>query len=139
MDSERNLEAAKEFAKASELKPDDYESVFNAGVAFRQAGKNSEAETFYRKAVDLKPNVSHIWNTLYVDWRKIQLFSLQDPSAHMNLGAMLHLIGKLSEAEDHYLTALRLRPHDQATAINIQRLHRVMTAKGMPIRHATEN
>lgn len=52
----------------------------------------------------------------------------------MNLGAMLHLVGKLSEAEGHYLEALSLRPHDQATKINIQRLHRVMAAKGMPIK-----
>ena len=58
MDSERNLEAAREFSRAAQLKPDDYESVFNAGVAFRQAGKNEEAEIFYRKAVQLKPNVS---------------------------------------------------------------------------------
>ena len=57
MDSERNLEAAREFAKASKLNPEDYESVFNAGVAYRQAGKNTEAETFYRKAVKLRPKV----------------------------------------------------------------------------------
>lgn len=64
-------------------------------------------------------------------------YLLQDPSSHMNLGAMLHLVGKLSEAEDHYLKALRLRPGDQTTTINIQRLHRTLAAKGMPIRHAT--
>ena len=59
----------------------------------------------------------------------------------MNLGAMLHLVGKLSEAEDHYLRALRLRPHDQATTINIQRLHRVMVSRGLPIKNesTTEN
>ena len=57
MDSERNLEAAREFAKASKLNPEDYESVFNAGVAYRQAGKNTEAEMFYRKAVQLRPQV----------------------------------------------------------------------------------
>ena len=65
----------------------------------------------------------------------------QDPSSHMNLGAMLHLVGKLSEAENHYLRALSLRPHDQATAINIQRLHRVMVSRGLPIKQelTTEN
>ena len=58
MDSERNLEAAREFAKAAQLNPEDYESVFNAGVAYRQAGgRNSEAEMFYRKAVQLRPKV----------------------------------------------------------------------------------
>ena len=58
MDSERNLEAAREFAKAAQLNPEDYESVFNAGVAYRQAGgRNPEAEMFYRKAVQLRPKV----------------------------------------------------------------------------------
>ena len=58
MDADRNSEAAEEFAKAAEIDPTDYESIFNAGVAFRQAGQHSQAEEFYRKAVDLKPNVS---------------------------------------------------------------------------------
>ena len=52
----------------------------------------------------------------------------------MNLGAMLHLVGNFSEAEEHYLAALRLRPHDRATVINIQRLHRAMVARGIPIK-----
>ena len=65
------------------------------------------------------------------------ILGLQDPSSHMNLGAMLHLVGKLWEAEDHYYTALRLKPHDQATLINIQRLHKVMKAQGLPIKHST--
>ena len=59
MDTERNLEAAEEFAQAAEFDPHDYEAVFNAGVAFRQAGKHDKAEEFYRKAVALKPNVRY--------------------------------------------------------------------------------
>ncbi len=60
--------------------------------------------------------------------------SFQDASSHMNLGAMLHLVGKLTEAEDHYLTALRLEPGNQATATNIQRLHNIMRSKGLKTR-----
>ena len=71
-----------------------------------------EAESFYRQAVALRP---------------------RDHSSHMNLGAMLHLVGKLAEAEEHYLLALSLRPHDQTTTINLQRLHRIMATKGLPI------
>ena len=58
MDSDRNLEAAEEFAMAAEISPTDYESVFNAGVAFRQAGNNEKAEKYYRNSVNLRPNVS---------------------------------------------------------------------------------
>ena len=49
----------------------------------------------------------------------------------MNLGAMLHLVGKLPEAEDHYLKAWNLNPGDQATRTNIQRLHNIMRKKGL--------
>ena len=33
----------------------------------------------------------------------------------MNLGAMLHVNGKLAEAEQSYLAALRIKPDDQVT------------------------
>ena len=59
---------------------------------------------------------------------------LQDPSAHMNLGAMLHLVGKYAEAEERYLVAWGLNPGDSATKTNIQRLHNIMRKKGMKIK-----
>lgn len=63
-------------------------------------------------------------------------FLLQDASAHMNLGAMLHLEGKLGEAESHYLIALGLNPADQSTKVNLGRLHNLMKRKGLPIRRS---
>ena len=36
----------------------DYEASFNAGVAFRLAGKNDAAEIFYRAALNLRPEVT---------------------------------------------------------------------------------
>ena len=35
---------------------------------------------------------------------------MQEATAHMNLGAMLHMNGKLAEAEQSYLAALQLKP-----------------------------
>jgi hypothetical protein len=52
----------------------------------------------------------------------------------MNLGAMLHLVGKLSEAEDRYLSAWRLNPGDSVTKTNLERLHNIMRKKGVPTR-----
>ena len=52
----------------------------------------------------------------------------------MNLGAMLHLVGKLVEAEERYLEAWRLNPGDAATKTNIHRLHNIMKKKGMKIK-----
>ena len=49
----------------------------------------------------------------------------------MNLGAMLHLAGKLLEAESEYMISLKLRPGDVSTRTNIQRLHNIMKKKGL--------
>ena len=76
----------------------------------------------------------------------------QDPSSHMNLGAMLHLAGKLNGAEEEYLTAWKLSTstigNDKATSnsneneliasrntikVNLKRLHNIMRGKGLPI------
>jgi len=51
-----------QFEKATIIRPQDYESAFNAGVAFRLAGKNDLAEKFYRMALRLKPEVTNIVN-----------------------------------------------------------------------------
>lgn len=50
------------------------------------------------------------------------LVSCQNPVAHMNLGAMLHLQGKLDEAEQSYMKALDLKPGDQLTEENLRKL-----------------
>lgn len=51
-------------------------------------------------------------------------------TGHMNLGAMLHFNGKLPEAEQSYLAALRLKPDDEMTKQNLVRLRNLMTSKG---------
>uniref|UniRef100_A0A3Q2WSV9 Uncharacterized protein n=1 Tax=Haplochromis burtoni TaxID=8153 RepID=A0A3Q2WSV9_HAPBU len=40
----------------------------------------------------------------------------------MNLGAILHLNGKLQEAEANYLRALQLKPDDAITQSNLRKL-----------------
>ena len=44
----------------------------------------------------------------------------------MNLGAMYHLNGKLEEAEQSYMEALRLKPNDQTTLQNLRKLRSLM-------------
>lgn len=48
----------------------------------------------------------------------------------MNLGAMLHVNGKLAEAEQSYMTALRLKPDDVVTQNNLKKLRSLMQQKG---------
>jgi Flp pilus assembly protein TadD len=47
----------------------------------------------------------------------------------MNLGAMLHVNGKLIEAEISYLEALRLKPDDAITQNNLAKLRHLLNQK----------
>ncbi|CAG0923839.1 unnamed protein product, partial [Notodromas monacha] len=58
LESSRYDEAAAEYETAAELAPDDVDAVLNAANALRQAGINSKAEKFYRRAVLLQPNIT---------------------------------------------------------------------------------
>lgn len=52
----------------------------------------------------------------------LRKINFQDPGAHVNLGAMLHLNGKFQEAIAHYQTALKLDPHDELALENLKKL-----------------
>ena len=76
-DGNRNFEAGQQFQTAAELilgkdtestsdvideanlhsSISAYDSIFNAAVAYRQAGRHDLAEIFYRKAVSIRPKV----------------------------------------------------------------------------------
>lgn len=49
----------------------------------------------------------------------------------MNLGAILHLNGKLLEAEANYLHALRFKPDDVITQSNLRKLWNIMEKQGL--------
>lgn len=49
----------------------------------------------------------------------------------MNLGAILHLNGKLLEAEANYLHALQFKPEDVITQSNLRKLWNIMEKQGL--------
>lgn len=59
------------------------------------------------------------------------IFLYQYPAALMNLGAILHLNGKLKEAEENYLHALQLKPDDVITQSNLRKLWNIMEKQGL--------
>ncbi|XP_059141157.1 protein O-mannosyl-transferase TMTC2-like [Physella acuta] len=83
----------------------DFDIVFNAANVYREAEMKQKAEELYLSAVKLKP---------------------KEPSAWMNLGAMLHINAKYPQAEQAYLKALELKPNDKVTTENLQRLRNLM-------------
>lgn len=56
---------------------------------------------------------------------------LQYPAALMNLGAILHLNGRLQKAETNYLRALQLKPDDAITQSNLRKLWNIMEKQGL--------
>ena len=67
---------------------------------------------------------------LRISMQPAQVSDLNDrpqmATTHMNLGAMLHYNGKLAEAEQSYLAALRLKPDDDVTQTNLRKLRNLM-------------
>lgn len=51
----------------------------------------------------------------------------------MNLGAILHLNGRLREAEENYLRALQLKPDDAITQSNLRKLRNIMEKQGLNV------
>ncbi|XP_016130121.1 transmembrane and TPR repeat-containing protein 2 [Sinocyclocheilus grahami] len=110
LEESRLLEAAEMAEKAAQLDSEEFDVVFSAAHMLRQASLNDPAEKYYRQAANLRPNY---------------------PAALMNLGAILHLNGKLQEAEANYLRALQLKPDDTITQSNLRKLWNIMEKQGL--------
>lgn len=110
LEESRVLEAAEMAKKAAQLDSGEFDVVFSAAHMLRQASLNDAAEKYYGQAASLRPDY---------------------PAALMNLGAILHLNGKLQEAEANYLRALQLKPDDTITQSNLRKLWNIMEKQGM--------
>ncbi|XP_023605535.1 transmembrane and TPR repeat-containing protein 2 isoform X4 [Myotis lucifugus] len=110
LEEARLLEAAEMAKKAAELDSTEFDVVFNAAHMLRQASLNEAAEKYYDLAARLRPNY---------------------PAALMNLGAILHLNGRLHKAEANYLRALQLKPDDVITQSNLRKLWNIMEKQGL--------
>ncbi|XP_030646482.1 protein O-mannosyl-transferase TMTC2 [Chanos chanos] len=110
LEESRLLEAAEMAQKAAQLDSGEFDVVFSAAHMLRQASLNDAAERYYEQAASLRPNY---------------------PAALMNLGAILHLNGKLQEAEANYLRALQLKPDDTITQSNLRKLWNIMEKQGL--------
>ncbi|KAK6319992.1 hypothetical protein J4Q44_G00090990 [Coregonus suidteri] len=110
LEESRLLEAAEMAEKAARLDSREFDVVFSAAHMLRQASLNDAAEKYYGQAASIRPNY---------------------PAALMNLGAILHLNGKLQEAEANYLRALQLKPDDTITQSNLRKLWNIMEKQGL--------
>ncbi len=91
------------FLRAIEIKPNDVEARFNAGLAYRKIGRYAEAAEHYRMAVSLNPGYVDAWN---------------------NLGVVLDLLGNGDAARSAFERALAIDPEYEAAKINLNKLER---------------
>ena len=89
------------FLRAIQIKPNDVEARFNAGLACRKIGRYAEAAEHYRMAVSLNPGYVNAWN---------------------NLGVVLDLMGDREAARAAFERALAIDPDDEAARINLNKV-----------------
>jgi Flp pilus assembly protein TadD len=80
-------EAAVEYEKAIELKPDYFIAMNNLAVTLEAMGQKERARELYEKVIEGAPAMG---------------------AAHLNYALFLEAQGKISEAENHYHTFLTL-------------------------------
>lgn len=111
-----------------ELSPDDYSLVTNAATALRLLDRKVEAEVHYKQV----SWVTTLWTIYWIHLMTISLSILgriqavqlrpNDPRAHTNYGAILHLMGRTQLAINSYRQALQLQPGDGTTLTNLAKL-----------------
>ena len=127
-------DAAPHFARSYELKP-GWRAADFAGFAYQQSGDLSQAERWFRTALQLDPSLANAWFGL------AQVSLLQhlpepaitylrkaleiEPSAdgyHYALGAALEQISQPSAAIEEYKTELQLHPYQTGAGKALERL-----------------
>ncbi|WP_428484230.1 tetratricopeptide repeat protein [Rhodopila sp.] len=102
------------------------------GFDLHLQGRPSEAEPFYRKAVQLDPELKEAWMNLGLvalslgkaeEAQQCQREALRlDPDmadAHNNLGMVHYSLGRMAEAESCFRAALRLHPEHANATLNL--------------------
>ncbi|KAJ6651378.1 hypothetical protein lerEdw1_020951, partial [Lerista edwardsae] len=120
----RKSEAEKYFLKAIQLDPSKGNCYMHYGQFLLEESRLIEAAEMAKKAAELDhTEFDVVFNAAHM----LRFY----PAALMNLGAILHLNGKLLEAEANYLHALRFKPDDVITQSNLRKLWNIMEKQGL--------
>jgi len=114
--------AGESYMKASELRPNDADLAFNAGVSFQNAQIYDKAELMWKKAAQLKPDDPEVfssWGACQVELKRcpeaiVNLHKAvdlkpQDKSYHRQLGAIYTKCGNNSRGTDELMVYLAMQ------------------------------
>jgi Flp pilus assembly protein TadD len=109
---------------AVRLMPNDYEALFNLGLAYNDSGRFGDAASTYQKVLHLKPHHSEASNNLgscleragdetgaMKAYENAILGNPKNAQAHNNLGALLSARGALDEARQSFKNSIQADPH----------------------------
>ncbi|XP_014663753.1 PREDICTED: transmembrane and TPR repeat-containing protein 2-like [Priapulus caudatus] len=113
-------------------------SLVSGGILLQEQKRYVEAISSYKTAIQCRPRLAGEEapprgdNRMHYSGYKLQRSDVDEAaSAHMNLGAILHMNGKLTDAEKAYQEALALNPRDHITQDNLRKLRNLMQQLGL--------
>jgi len=68
----------------------------------------------------------HLVDRVLEEYIAAQLVNAERPESHLNLGVLYTQLGRLTDAESEYLTAIRLAPRSAEGRVNLSDLYRAM-------------
>ena len=118
-------QAAVQWQQVHDLLPQDCITCFELGRMMELQGQSASAETWFRRAVELRPTMSEGWIELgkvlasqekYADalasFTTAQGQRPGDPQIYLHSGLVLAKLGRHTEAIEKYRAAIRLNPAD---------------------------
>jgi len=125
------------FQKVLTMAPDFYEAAYYQGVAYKQLGRNKEAEESLRSAAALSDDkfadADFALGSLLVDEKQypeaeklIRAGLVIEPdgwSGHLELARLLLATGRLADAEQSALTARKLKPDFSKVYLILANIH----------------
>jgi tetratricopeptide (TPR) repeat protein len=122
-DMDRYDEAAVEFQKCLQLKPDSPLAINGLGIIFGRQGKFAQAGEYFTKALNINPNLEEaLINFGYVLTNQGKLddaavkfeeslrINPKSALAHHHLGQILAQMGRIDEAVAHFEKTVHLKP-----------------------------
>ncbi len=133
---DRLVDARAAYLEALRLNPKLAISHAHMGLVLQGEGQSSDALVWLKKAVDLEPANVLFWRWLaelhdemeepasgIPCWERVLALEPDRAGSHLALGWDLQEEGRLAEAREHFLTAIRLQPDSGQAYLNLGGLH----------------